>query len=106
MGLHRLRLLLAREDGELVSSAAPTRTAWQRTNKPAILEKPHASVIVPVLCRIFGHRRVGREAAFDPAIGAWRSYCKRCGTRLIRDSAGAWRTAGEVLNAKLRADAE
>jgi hypothetical protein len=43
------------------------------------------------LCWIIGHRRSRSRAWFDESIGLWRSYCRRCGKPLLRESTGKWR---------------
>ena len=43
---------------------------------------------MPILCRLYGHRR-SREFAYAEAT-VWRSYCKRCGIPMVRTEQGEW----------------
>jgi hypothetical protein len=46
---------------------------------------------IHIFCWILGHRRSRSRAWFDDRLGLWRSYCRRCGTPLLREKEGKWR---------------
>jgi hypothetical protein len=43
------------------------------------------------LCWILRHRRSRSRAYFDPSVGLWRGFCRRCGKPLLREKDGKWR---------------
>jgi hypothetical protein len=46
--------------------------------------------IIFLICLILGHRRSRSRAWFVPEQGKWRSFCRRCGTPMLREK-GKWR---------------
>jgi hypothetical protein len=53
---------------------------------------PARSSPIILICRIIGHRRSKSRAYFVPELGLWRSFCRRCGTPLLREKDGRWHT--------------
>lgn len=52
---------------------------------------PARSSPIILVCRIIGHRRSKSRAYYVPELDRWRSFCRRCGTPLLRDENGKWR---------------
>jgi hypothetical protein len=50
-----------------------------------------SSAIYFFMCWILPHRRSRSRAYFDEPLGLWRSFCRRCGTPLLREKDGKWR---------------
>lgn len=44
-----------------------------------------------VVCRVVGHHRSRRFAAFNATDERWESYCTRCNVRIAREHGGEWR---------------
>ena len=42
-----------------------------------------------IVCSVVGHRR--SKSSAQRVHGEWRSWCKRCGTRLVRVRRSRWR---------------
>lgn len=58
------------------------------TTEPLIFAIRRRAIFL--ICAIIGHRRSKSRAYFVPQLGKWRSFCKRCGTPLIREDDGTW----------------
>src|SRR5438270_459652 len=76
----------SRRGGYLIHVAFPKR--FRHRAPCSAVERGGRALISQIVCSVVGHRR--SKSSAHRVGGEWRSWCKRCGTRLVRIRRSRW----------------